>query len=144
MVAVAALLFLVSRVTDLAERGDVAINIGDPTFEAGNVDRLADDLAAQGPLLIPDVAGGDRDIILNHVGDDERDGWYAFGVRLVDQPRDCFVSWEPDQEAFVDNCEGTTYPADGEGLPQYPVTIDADGNLSVDLNYADRSESETS
>ncbi len=140
VLAVVAVIFLVSRVTDLAERGEVTINIGDSTFQVGNVERLADDLAAQGPLLIPDVAGGDRDIILNHVGDDDRDGWFAFGVRAIDQPRDCFVTWDPDAEVFADNCTEATYPPDGDGLLQYPVTIDGDGNLSVDLNYADRAE----
>ena len=35
-------------------------------------------------------------------------------------------------------CDGREFPPDGEGLPMYPVTVDADGNLDVDLNAADR------
>lgn len=138
-VGLLAIVFLVTRVSDLAESGDVQVNLGDPVFEMGNVDRLADDLEAQGPLLLPDVSpGGDRDIFLNHLGETDEEGWYAFGVRRPDQPRDCFVQYDPDGDVFVDQCDGTEYPPDGEGLPQYPVTIDGDGDLSVDLNFAAR------
>lgn len=34
-------------------------------------------------------------------------------------------------------CDGQEFPATGEGLPQYPVTV-RDGQLDVDLNAADR------
>jgi hypothetical protein len=36
--------------------------------------------------------------------------------------------------SFVDNCDGTAYPPSGEGLPQFPVSVDAAGDLSVDLS----------
>jgi hypothetical protein len=38
----------------------------------------------------------------------------------------------PEDEAFEDPCAGDRYPPDGEGLRQYPVTID-DGRVGVDL-----------
>jgi hypothetical protein len=40
-------------------------------------------------------------------------------------------------------CDGREFPPDGEGLPSYPVTVDADGKLDVDLNAEDRATSTT-
>ncbi len=132
VLGVAAMVLLFTQVGGVARQGDVELNIGDSVFAPGNVDRLSDDIESLGPLLLSDVSGGDRDIFLQHIGDDDRTGWSAFGVRPLDAPRECFVEWQ-DDETFVDNCDGTVYPADGAGLPEYPVAIDADGNLTVDI-----------
>ena len=43
----------------------------------------------------------------------------------------CLVQWDTDAQEFRD-CEGTAYPVDGRGLPQYPVRVDDDGDLFVD------------
>ena len=136
--ALAAMWFLVSRSDDLASSGDLELNLGSSVFEAGQVDRLAEDIADKGPLFFGDLVGRDRDIYLQHIGDEPDEGWYAFAARPLDAARDCFVEWDPDAGNFVDNCSGTIYPADGEGLPAYPVSIDADGILSVDINAAER------
>jgi hypothetical protein len=65
-------------------------------------------------------------------------------------PRDCTIQWDGGDGAFrlLDAshevrgpCDGREFPADGEGLPTYPVTIDSDGKLDVDLNAADRTTS---
>ncbi len=134
----AAMWFLFSRATDLASSGEVDVNLGSSVFQAGNIDRLSDDIDNAGPLFLGDLVGRDRDIYLQHVGDDPEEGWSAFAVRPLDSPRECFVEWEPDDRTFVDNCDQTTYPETGEGLPSYPVVIDADGNVSVDINAAER------
>ncbi|MDA3039306.1 MAG: hypothetical protein O3C27_07205 [Actinomycetota bacterium] len=134
----AAMWLLFSRATDLASSGQVDVNLGSSVFQAGNIDRLSDDIDDTGPLFFPDLVGRDRDIYLQHVGDDPETGWSAFAVRPLDSARACFVKWEPDDRIFVDNCDQTTYPETGEGLPSYPVLIDAEGNLSVDINAAER------
>jgi hypothetical protein len=41
------------------------------------------------------------------------------------------------------DCDGREFPPDGEGLPTYPVTVDEDGKLNVDLNAEDRASSTT-
>ena len=130
--------FLFTRATDLASSGQVDVNLGSSVFQAGNIDRLSDDIDKAGPLFLPDLVGRDRDIYLHHVGDDPEEGWTAFAARPLDSPRECFVEWEPDDRTFVDNCDQTTYPETGDALPSYPVLIDADGNLSVDINAAER------
>ena len=135
---VAAMAFLFTRTADLAQSGQVQLNIGDEFFAPGHVDRLADDIEKFGPLPFSDLAGRDRDIIVHHLGDDPQTGWYAFAIRPIDAPRDCFITWVPDAELFTYNCGNQTYPATGVGLRAYPLTIDADGNITIDLNAAER------
>jgi hypothetical protein len=135
LMAVVTVLFLVTQMDRLlGEADDIGLDIGDSTFRPGNVDDLADSIDSDGPLFFSDLAGGDRDIWLQHTGDADDEGWVALGVRPLASPRDCFAEWRPDEEVFVDNCDGTEYPAGGDGLPRYPVAVDDDGELSVFLD----------
>ena len=146
VLGIVAMYFLFTRTADLAQSGDVQLNIGDRVFAPGNIDRLSDDIEReQTPLFFPDVAGGDRDIFLQHIGDDPDTGWYAFAVRPPDATRDCFAEWRVDAQAFAYDCNGlsATYPADGEGLFQYPVVIASNGEITIDLNAADREATTT-
>lgn len=144
VLGIVAMVFLVTRTAELAGSGDVQLNIGDQVFAPGNVERLADDIEAQDtPLLFSDPVGGDRDIFLQHVGDDSDTGWFAFAVRPTDAPRDCFIQWEPTAQQFSYNCDDRIFPADGDGLFQYPVIVSANGELTIDLNAADRESTTT-
>ena len=131
VLGVGAMILLVVWISDQARQGEVGIRIGDDTFRPGQADTLADFIAEEGPMLVPDVAGGDRDVILQHLGEDPRRGWHAFAARPPDASRDCVAEWQPDSTRFVDSCDGTVYPADGEGLPMFPVRVDTDGELEV-------------
>lgn len=134
-----AMYFLFTRTNELAQSGDVQLSIGDQVFGPGNIDRLSEDIdREQTPLFFGDVAGGDRDIFLQHIGDEPENGWFAFAVRPIDAPRDCFISWEADERQFSYNCDDRTFPADGEGLFQYPVAVSPAGDITIDLNAADR------
>lgn len=141
----------------LANRGSVDVKLGDETFEGQDAEDAADQIAEGGPILYPDAAGGDRDIVLQHLGDDPESGWLAFAARPGGAPRQCSIQWEagasgdPADGVFrlLDGrgeasgaCDGQEFPANGEGLPQYPVTV-RDGRLDVDLNAADRATSTT-
>lgn len=128
-----ALAFLVTRITGQASTGDITVTV-DRIFRAGQADAMSEVIAEGGPLLVSDVAGGDRDMILQHIGDDPNSGWYAFAARSGTSPRNCVVQWRPETEDFEESCDGTIYPASGDGLTQYSVEIDPDGDLSVDLN----------
>ncbi len=132
-----AMVWLFTQVGGIGSNANVQVSIGDDVFLAGNVDRLADDIEnLETPLFFGDVSGGDRDLYLQHVGDDPAAGWYAFAARPLAATRDCFVEWTPADETFVDNCDGTVYPSTGDGLPPYPIDIDADGFLTIDLRAA--------
>lgn len=128
--------------------GDVEIQLGDTDFDAGSAERLAGVIDEGGPWLVPDVAGGRRDLILNHLGDEAETGWYAFDARPVGESGDCFFEWDPDLEVFVlvtivdgVRCGDTTVPATGEGVTTYPVAID-DGRVRVDINFDDTASEE--
>ena len=115
----------------LASRGSVELQ-GSPLFDAGRADSQAAAIRRDGPILLGDVAGGQRDVYLQHLGGDERRGWLAFDTRAPRAPRNCAVRWSAEDRAFEDPCSGRRYPPTGEGLRQYPVDVD-DGRLTVDL-----------
>lgn len=134
-----AVLFLVMRLGQLGGSGsEVPIQLGEPVFSLGNATELADFIAESDPLLLPDVANGDRDIIVNHIGSTPEEGWHAFPARPLTSTRDCVLEWQQPsgqtQGHFIESCTGDEYPADGSGLTQYGVSIDDDGNLQVNLN----------
>ena len=118
-----------------ASRGDVEINLGDDRFNAGQTDRLAEEIEDGGglPFLYQDLVGNDRHLFVQHVGDDEDEGWVAFGAFDPDDPS-CAVLIDRDEKVLVNGCDDSvTYPLDGEGLRQYPVSVE-DGRIYVDVN----------
>ena len=131
----------------LDNRGKVEVRLGDDTFSGLQADRMADDIAERGPLLIPDASpGGDRDIVVQHLGDDVEEGWIAIAARPPGVPRNCSIQWQADEGEFRlldedgavgDECDGRAYPADGGDLETFPVTV-LDGELDVDINAANR------
>ncbi len=138
MVAIAATVAgfgILGLVLWLADSGGVDVQLGSDVFEAGEAERIADEIADRGPILYSDVAGGSRDLYLVHVGDDPTTGWSAFAAQRPGAPRECFLEWDAEEEVFVDNCDGTTIARTGEGLTPYPVHLeDDDSRVVVDLN----------
>jgi hypothetical protein len=132
----------------LASRGDVEVRLGDETFADQDASNLAGKIAEDGPVLYADAASGDRDIVVQHLGPDAESGWIALAARPGGVPRNCTIQWQAESETFrlldehgdeTDACDGRSFPADGEGLPTYPVTV-TDGKLDIDLNAADRTD----
>lgn len=107
--------------------------LGSTDFGDLNVQSLAGAIAQDGPVLFPDVASGTRDIWLQHIGDDLGSGWFAFDARQPGEPRECFATWTPADQTFVDTCDGTIFPENGDGLPPIPVFIDG-AELIIDIN----------
>jgi hypothetical protein len=150
-VGVALVMAVAIGVAILASRGDVDVRLGDETFADQDASNLAGKIAADGPVLYADAASGDRDIVVQHLGADDETGWIAIAARPPGVPRNCTIQWQADDEAFrlldehgeeTDECDGRTYPADGEGLPTYPVRV-TDGRLDIDINAADRTSTTT-
>ena len=138
-------LFVALGLTTLAlkDRNSADLRIGDQTFQAGDAAKKAKLIEESGPILYADVSGRkDRDMILQHLGDDDAKGWYAFLAAPIDQARDCTWIWQPAEEQFRAKCDKTlTAPADGKGLPQFKVSV-KDGRIDVNLN-ADASTTTT-
>ena len=133
---------LVWFVVNLAGSGgqNVQINLGDDRFQAGDAVSRSAAIADGGPILFADVAGGSRDILLHHVGDDPTTGWFAVSAAPAGAPRDCVLVWQDDTEVFED-CDGETYAIDDPRLASYPVAVE-DGQLLVDLNAEFRDDEE--
>lgn len=136
---VAVLALFVVAIPSLTEEGKVQVQLGDDRFPAGPAESRADAIDRDGPILFSDVAGGQRDIYLQHLGDDPLEGWLAFDARRPGQPRTCTLVWVADAGVFVDPCDDVEVPADGTGLAPYPAEVD-DGQVIVDLNAAQRAE----
>lgn len=135
---------LVVLMSQLANSGSVDVQLGDDVFEAGDAENRAESVERDGPVLFPDVAGGSRDIYLNHLSDDPLEGWVAFDARRPGAARECTLRWQADAQVFTDPCEeGVVIDADGGGLPRYEVTVTDDGDLEVDIAArADAAESD--
>lgn len=116
-------------------RGDVELRLGDDVFVAGRAEPLAGTVERHGPILVADASPRlERDIYVQHRGDDPRTGWSAFAARPDGADRGCTLVWEPDAGRFTSPCDdGVAFPADGAGLRQYPATVDDDGDVVVDL-----------
>ena len=114
--------------------GDVEIRLGDRDFRDMDTGRISAEIADRGPILFGDVADGDLDIILQHLGNDPETGWLAFEARRPGQSRDCFFEWQPGEELFVNTCDlDDTVDAAGAGLRHFDVAV-VDGDVRVDIN----------
>lgn len=130
------LVLFIFAIPSLTESGKVEVKLGSDTYDAGSTSSLARSIDSAGPLLLPDVSGGKRDVYLQHLGDDETAGWYAFDARRTGQSRDCSLRWRPDTADFADPCDGTIVPSDGAGLLAYRVTVSDNGRVVVDFSAA--------
>lgn len=125
---------LVVLMAQLASTGSVDVQLGDDVFEAGDAENRAESIARDGPVLFPDVAGGSRDIYINHLSDDPLEGWIAFDARRPGTDRECTLQWQAEAQVFTDPCDDTVViDGDGDDLPHYEVTVTDNGDLEVEI-----------
>lgn len=128
--AVLAAVLLVAVVRFAADNPDTA-NLGSRVLRL-DAERLAAEIDERGPVLFKDPLNRDREVFVQHLGDDVDQGWLAIGAYASTVSVDCLLRWEVAADRFVDPCTDATYPPDGAGLTTYPATV-ADGTVSVDL-----------
>ncbi|MFW2383177.1 MAG: hypothetical protein ACN4GZ_15605 [Acidimicrobiales bacterium] len=131
--------FLLLRIAGQANDGELQLDLGDDKFFVGDAEDLAskiddEDVFGGDPLLISGL-GNDRDVYVQHIGDNPFSGWLVFAVRPDDATRDCFVVWDREASEFVGNavCPELAFGEDGTGLRQYPVEI-IDGQVVATLS----------
>jgi hypothetical protein len=129
-----AIVFLVTRFDRLGGGGAAEVEVGDPVFVVGSAEDLAPVVAESGPFLFPGPTGAGRDLWVQHLGDDPGEGWSAFSVRADGASLDCVAEWQAASRTFVDSCDGEVFPEDGEGLQPYGASVDAGGDLVIDLS----------
>lgn len=133
VLGIGSMAYVFSQISSDGADADYLRELGSSIFVVGPSDAIAEGIEESGPFLFSDLSGNSRDVWIQHVGDDDATGWTAFSVRSVDATRECSTIWEPAAEEFVDSCDGTTYPATGEGLTQYDLSLDGNGVLLLDL-----------
>ena len=92
----------VTRNADDADR-----RIGADVFEVGRVDRLADSVERDGPLLFPNLIGpaGERPVGLVHDGSTDFEGWRVFSLQPPGNTSDCLVQVDRSTKELED-CDG--------------------------------------
>jgi hypothetical protein len=100
------------------------------------VDKLADSVVRNGPILFPNLVGpaGRRPVGLAHEGPTDFDGWTVFSLRPAGNPADCLVSLDRRTKQLED-CNGRIYQAaDLPPADRVQVIVDRDkGTLTLDL-----------
>ncbi|HEX3539566.1 MAG TPA: hypothetical protein VHT75_03905 [Acidimicrobiales bacterium] len=135
ILAVLTAILLIVFVLRLARQPGAKVNLGDQEFSVGKDTALAAQISALGrPLLFPPLRGS---IVLyvQHLGGDPAKGWLAFNAEVPGHASPCLVTWQVTTRDFAD-CHGIHYPADGHGLDQYPVRVDASGQVIVNLRQS--------
>jgi hypothetical protein len=107
-----------------------ARSAGTERFVLGKADSLAETVARQGPLLLPDPLGRGRNVWVQHLGGSD---WRTFDAHPPGAPNRCVVEWEAGRRVFADRCSGWEHPADGAGLVSFPTEVNDDGQVVIDL-----------
>jgi hypothetical protein len=127
------LLVFIFAIPNLTSSGKVQPQLGPERFDAGTATARAAEVAERGPFLLPDVAGNDRDVFIQHLGPDPYDGWLAFAARQTGASRNCTLEWQTERSEFVDPCDGATINANGDGLTQFSAEVSDTGEVIVDF-----------
>ena len=136
-----ALLFLMLwGVAALAsDNSDATTEVLAPSYqEMGRLDSIALAIANDGPIILPDLVGDDRHVVLDHVGPDEDRGWAIYLAHPADRTADCVIEQVPSSREFTD-CDGRTLTVDDLALPPRGVApiINKDGTLTLSLRASD-------
>ena len=100
-------LWLVATVIN--KRAEPGSEIGNRVFEVGKVSAMAKAIAADGPLLLPDLKSPDgvQSIVLDHNGSDPAVGWQVYYGFPADRDAKCLVTHVQGSRTFTD-CENRT------------------------------------
>jgi len=123
----------------VSDNSDAATEVLAPTYqEMGRLDSIALTIAEDGPIILPDLIGDDRNIVLDHVGPDDDRGWAIYLAHPADRTADCVIEQVPSTRDFTD-CEGRMLTVDDLALPPRGVApiINKDGTLTLSLRATD-------
>ena len=123
---------------------NVSKDFAPTTFDVGRTKTYAAVIAADGPLIFPDLlrSSGKRTIVLDHTGDDPQKNWGIYMAHPADRTVLCKVTLVKHTRNFTD-CESRTISVDQLALPPagvYPI-VAANGLLTLHLLPAPTSTS---
>lgn len=116
---------LLALVVRAASRNPGSARLGSREL-AFRADRLAEEIAERGPVLFKDPlrrGNAANDLYVQHVGADPTAGWVALRAYAAEPVDRCLLQWDGAAGRFRDPCSDRTYPADGQGLRTYRVSV---------------------
>ena len=136
-VGVALTVLLVAFVVRFASQRPDEVNLGRDRFEVGRADVFARAIERDGPILFKDplTSRAGREIYVQHLGEDEDEGWLALDAYAPGAPRQerCILEWDAQGQVFRDPCGEGEVPADGQGVRTYPGEVDDRRAVIIDL-----------
>ena len=113
---------------------DTSSNLAPTIQEMGSAANLASVIATDGPIVLNDLIGNDRHIVLSHSGTKPTEGWAIHLAHPADRDASCNVTVVKGTATFTD-CDGRTIGVGDLALPPAGVTpiVNGDGSLSLDL-----------
>jgi hypothetical protein len=119
--------------------GETSERLAPSTWTVGPVESLAESVAEDGPLLIPELgtAIGTRSIVIDHQGEVPTDGWRVYWAYPADRAPTCVVEQVVGTRDFVD-CDGRTIDVTQLSPPDEGVfpRVDDRTTLVIDLRGA--------
>jgi hypothetical protein len=115
---------------------DVSERLVPTVFEVGNTENIARIIDEDGPLLFQGLTGaeGERSIVLDHTGDNPKEGWRAYYAYPADRDPTCLVEQVRGTRQFTD-CEGRTIEPE-QLAPPPGVQVILGDKVSLDLRGA--------
>jgi hypothetical protein len=105
------------------------------TFPLGSVQARAEDVAENGPIILPglNTTTGERTLVVDHTGDDPTRGWRIYYAYPIGRP-DCPVEQVVGTRDFVD-CDGATITVEDLSPPESGVNpvVEDQRRLLIDL-----------
>jgi hypothetical protein len=116
-------------------RDDTTENLAPSFQEMGNASFVAQAIADDGPIVLQDLIGNDRNIVLDH---SEATGFQIYLAHPADRTSACIIEVVRGERAFTD-CEGRTLSPSDLALPPAGVRpiVNNDGSLTLDLTADD-------
>jgi hypothetical protein len=123
----------------LSSNGDSSDLLANRTFSPGRASAYASSIAANGPIIFPDLLGtdGDKTIVLDHTGDDPKTGFAIYLAHPADRPVSCKITQTPGTRTFTD-CDGRTLDPSQLAAPPEGVSpvVSKDGILDLIVTVA--------
>lgn len=112
-------------------RDDTTANLAPAFQDMGNAKWVADHIVDGGPIILQDLVGDDRNIVLDHTADS---GFQIYLAHPDDRDSTCQIEQVKRTRQFTD-CDGRTLGPEDLALPPEGVRpiINNDGTLTLDL-----------
>ena len=113
---------------------DTTTHLAPTVQEMGTTSFVAAVIDDDGPIILRDLLGDDRNVVVDHTGADIDFGWAIYLAHPADRDAACAIELIKQTRTFTD-CDGRTLQVADLAIPPRGVgpIVSADGRLSLDL-----------